>query len=263
MLILYSTDLFGDTRKYLRLFALSNHLKPTYTILNGNLFSSKNDNPSNVDEIIKMIKAISINSKVLLQLGGYDTKQMNQKITDLLSTKKIINITNTIYNDLELNIAGINYIPSHLGSHWKMTDGLIHKDILDDNSEVLIRKHLSVCNPLKTIFLTYFPPLGILDYDPDPSLKGCYNIRKLCEGEFSNNVQPLLVLSAAFVRNFQYTKKWFTKVGNCLCIQPSQEESSLYFSLIEIEPSLEITQFYHPNEYISALKKNLNYERIM
>jgi Icc-related predicted phosphoesterase len=255
MLILYACDMYCDIAKFSRLFSICKNFHPTFTIINSNIFVQK-ENKTDPSKIVYIIEEMSKHSTILLQYGGMDLLTAH----DLFKNKNqaIVNITNRNYETPEICFSGLSFLSGIDNSPWNLDDSNKNVDPIK-SSEFLIRKAITENGIHKTIFISTMPPTGILDYDPNPKFSGSYTIRKLCEGEFSNKIQPILILSGLFTDNFKYTSKWFHILDKCLCIQPSQIDDGLYFSLIEIQPTLEISNFYHPEDFVTTLKRNLNH----
>lgn len=261
MLLLYCTDMYSDIVKYQKLLALCLHTKPTHVIINGNLFATKKNGNSDGNQIMSIIGEISKNSMVLLNLGGFDSLANSNNLKNL-QNKNIKNLTNDVVIDQEYRFIGISHTTPTLATDWRMNDGSLDFDAKLQNSDLIIRQNCHGSDFLRTIFVSYLPPLGILDYDQNPLIKGSYNIRSLCEGTLTGE-QPVLLLCGSAIDNFGYTREWYKILGRCLCIQPSQDENLFYFSLLEIEPVMNILTFYHPYDRIETMKKLLDYKTIL
>lgn len=250
MLLLHLTDLYCNPKKYEQVLSLVNHFSPDYITICGNIFTPlpniKYHGDKEIKYILKILEKCSEKSKILLQFAGNDNVSHSTSIINTLNNPNIIGLTNQIYPDI-ITFCGINYTPPnnfYINKEWVCND---HNEI--DSISKRIKKIVHTVDINKTIFCIYCPPIGVgLDRSYNPELLGSYNIRKFCEGDLTD-LSPRIVLSGCFPENYSISKNYFSSIDKCICIQPSQPLNDLYYSLIDFDLNLNITNIFHPKQY--------------
>lgn len=249
MILLYTNDLFLIESKYKQLPLLIDHFKPDYTVLNGNLFTPHpyyNYEKDTLDNIENVLTYISKYTKVICQLGNFDEPDLSNFLNQLgKDNSNIINLTDKIFYYDVINFIGISgVVTDYYNSKWILPD---------DNNVNSIESKLtmySVQSDLqKSIILTSVPPIGVgLDTSDNPLNHGSFTLRRFL---YHEPISPRIILSSGFPDNFKYTKKYYTVINNCMCVNPSQPMDDFYYCILNIDNNLNVTDIWHPKKFYS------------
>ncbi len=249
MIILYTSDLFLIESKYNQLPLLVDHFKPDYVVLNGSLFTPHpyyKYGKETIDNIGEVLRYIARSCKVICQLGNFDSQGLNSFLNTLSQKdENIINITDKHFFFDRITFLGISaVVTNRYNEEWLVPD------IRDNNS---IKSQLNMltlqCDLQNTILVTSVPPIGInLDTSDDPLNHGSFTLRKFL---YNEPVAPRVLLTSGFPDNFKYTKRYYSVLNECVCINPSQPLDDFYYCILNIDNNLNVTDIWHPKKFYS------------
>ena len=249
MIVLYASDLFLIESKYNQLSLLVDHFKPDYVILNGSLFSPHpyyKGGSETIDNIGEILRYLARYTKVICQLGNFDSPQFNEFLNTLCQkSENIINLTDKHFFYDVITFLGVSgVVTNRYNSEWLLPDDRNIKSIESQLDMLTLQ-----CDLQNTVLVTSVPPIGLgLDTSDDPLNHGSYTLRRFL---YKEPVAPRLLLSSGFPDNFKYTKRYFTNINGCVCVNPSQPLDDFYYCILNVDNNLNVTDIWHPKKFYS------------
>jgi len=284
MLFLVTNNVNGNIDQYRELANIVKVIHPTFTVILGDVLSKNQSGKQSqlFSNINPYLDKIQITSPILLQFGGYDLQTTEDYFDANIQTDKIINLSKNTITYEGLSINGINQIPDHPFNlkDWSRRDGKSiefsgqietpllsqetgfkeidnleeHLKELPSLGDILVSKISTISDISKSIWFTLATPTGLkFDHANRSSFFDSYDIRQLAEGNLTEGVQPLSVISGFPGRIKEASKMYHHQLGKCSCFQISRFFTGLDFILIDIS-DFKITKYYH--------SKHIEFDRI-
>jgi len=262
MLILIANNILGSEEKYLELYSTIQVIKPDYVSLIGNILPETQTEQS-VDRTLEVLDVISEICPTLIQFSGNDWKCYENMFHEKNKNKNIINLEkNTLTTEDGISLCGINTIPDtpldlkdwtrkdgnnvynnvQYGSAMCSLDDKLEKfpdfkkqiDELPSIGDIIKKKIETIEDVSKSIWFSYATPAGLNGNLYNKHFSGSYDIRRLAEGDLSDSVQPISVVST--MTNFDPHINTFCdhQIKDCRCINIGNYGRGLNYSVIGI-----------------------------